>query len=113
MIGSFGRGSRPSRLAAALPAVVAAAILGVGAVPVLAHGPDPLLGSATWGRDQVVPFQWSPVAVPPKWMADAIDAGATDVAESRDSRAAVFVRFEILRAGLDRRCLDVCLRCRR
>src|SRR5262249_4401232 len=29
---------------------------------------------------------------PPAWAATAIDAGAADVAESRDSRAAVFVR---------------------
>jgi hypothetical protein len=59
---------------------------------VVAHGPDPLLGTTTWGRDQVVPFQWASTGTPPGWMAGAIDAGAHDVAESRGSRAALFSR---------------------
>jgi hypothetical protein len=59
-----------------------------------AHGPDPLI-SATgtlWSRDQVVPYQWHDIYPPPAWMATAINLGAGDVAESRDSRAATFIR---------------------
>jgi hypothetical protein len=72
--------------------LLAAAALSLPVGPVLAHGPDPIIGTATWARDQVVPYQWSPTGVPPSWMAAAIDAGAGDVGESRASRAAVFAR---------------------
>ena len=72
--------------------LVAAAALSLRVGPVLAHGPDPVIGTATWARDQVVPYQWSPTGIPPSWMAAAIDAGAGDVGESRASRAAVFAR---------------------
>ncbi|MFI5227194.1 MAG: hypothetical protein ACHQ3P_11030 [Candidatus Limnocylindrales bacterium] len=90
MIGSFGRRSRLTCVLRS--AVVAAASLVLASAPALAHGPDPMLGTGLWSRDQVVTYQWSAVAVPPAWMAAAIDAGAGDVAESRDSRAAVFMR---------------------
>jgi hypothetical protein len=76
-------------------------ILGVGAVlaslllpaGVAAHSPDPLLGYTPWRQDQVVGYQWASGQVPPGWMASAINAGATDVLDSRDSRAAVFARI--------------------
>lgn len=58
----------------------------------LAHGPDPLLGTRTWAPNQVVGYAWRSGSVPPSWMIPAIDAGAGDVAESRGSRAASFVR---------------------
>jgi len=73
-------------------ASVAAVALSLPISPVLAHGPDPIIGTATWARDQVVPYQWASTGVPPSWMASAINAGAGDVGESRASRAAVFVR---------------------
>jgi hypothetical protein len=74
--------------AAALAAGVAALAHGT----VLAHGPDPLLGTRTWSSNQVVGYAWASGAMPPSWMVPAIDAGAGDVAESRGSRAASFVR---------------------
>jgi len=59
----------------------------------LAHEPDPMLGTWTWGQDQVVGYAWATGQVPPSWMATAIDAGAADVGESRASRAAFFSRI--------------------
>jgi hypothetical protein len=84
---------KPRITAAAAAACLIAAALGVPG-RALAHGPDPLIpGSGTlWSRDQVVPYQWQSGSVPPGWMATAIDLGAGDVGESRNSRAAVFVR---------------------
>lgn len=76
----------------AVATLLAIATLPDGHGTAAAHGPDPLLGSTLWSRDQVVPFQWASTGVPPSWMASAIDAGVGDVAESRASRAAVFVR---------------------
>lgn len=73
-------------------ALLAAVALSLPVGPVLAHGPDPIIGTATWARDQVVPYQWASTGVPPSWMASAIDLGAGDVGESRASRAAVFAR---------------------
>jgi len=75
------------------------AILGAGltlalaaAGPALAHGPDPTISTVTWPRDTVATYQWLSGWAPPAWAATAIDAGAADVGESRNSRAAVFVR---------------------
>jgi hypothetical protein len=83
--GSFGR-----RLAIAIGlASLAAGSLGSGA-PTLAHSPNPLFGSTTWDPDQIVGYQWG--ATPPGWMATAIDLGAEDVGQSRNSHAATFVR---------------------
>jgi len=73
-------------------ALLAAVALSLPVGPVLAHGPDPIIGTATWARDQVVTYQWASTGVPPSWMASAIDLGAGDVGESRASRAAVFAR---------------------
>jgi hypothetical protein len=70
---------------------VATALLGVGA-PVAAHSPDPLLGTTPWGQDQVVGYTWASGAVPPSWMATAIDQGAADSNASRGSRAATYTR---------------------
>jgi hypothetical protein len=58
----------------------------------LAHGPNPLFGSTPWDQDQIVGYQWWPGGAPPAWMANAIDAGAADVGESRKARAATFTR---------------------
>jgi hypothetical protein len=85
------RAARSASSAVFLAALFAASSL-VAASPALAHGPDPMLGTGLWARDQVVPYRWSSVSTPPGWMATAIDLGAGDVAESRDSRAATFVR---------------------
>ncbi|HEX7950039.1 MAG TPA: hypothetical protein VF494_06805 [Candidatus Limnocylindrales bacterium] len=60
--------------------------------PALAHGPDPLFSTRIWSPNQVVGYTWASGYVPPSWMIPAIDAGAGDVAESRASRAATFVR---------------------
>jgi hypothetical protein len=79
-----------TRLAAI--AVLALRLL-LAPVTTLAHGPDPILGTGTlWSRDEVAFYQWHDIYTPPAWMATAIDLGAGDVAESRDSRAATFVR---------------------
>jgi len=82
--------------------VLGAAIALAGASPTLAHGPDPLIpGAGTlWARDQVATFQWQSSGVPPAWAATAIDAGAADVGESRNSRAAVFVRVASSNASM-------------
>jgi hypothetical protein len=58
----------------------------------LAHSPNPLLGTTPWDQNQIVGYQWWPGSVPPSWMATAIDAGAADVGQSRNSRAATFTR---------------------
>jgi hypothetical protein len=57
-----------------------------------AHGPDPLLGTTPWRLNQEVDYQWMSGATPPSWMAAAIDAGAGDIASSKNSRAATFTR---------------------
>jgi hypothetical protein len=73
--------------------LAALAFASAGGVPaVLAHSPNPLFGSLPWDQDQIVGYQWWPGSVPPAWMATAIDAGAADVGESRNSRAATFTR---------------------
>jgi hypothetical protein len=80
--------ARP-RLAALV--AIATVLLGAGA-PVAAHSPDPLLGTTPWGQDQVVGYTWASGAVPPSWMATAIDQGAADSNASRGSRAAIYTR---------------------
>jgi hypothetical protein len=75
--------------AAASLAILASAL---AIAPATAHSPDPLLGTTAWGKNQIVSFQWAPGAVPPSWAADEIEAGAEDVAQSRDSKAALFRR---------------------
>jgi hypothetical protein len=83
-------------LAQRLSVTLGVAALATGSLAVggaaLAHSPNPLFGSTTWGQDQIVRYQWWPAAVPPSWMAAAIDLGAGDVGESRNSRAATFTR---------------------
>jgi hypothetical protein len=71
---------------------LAAGLLAAGGAPALAHAPNPLFGSTTWDKDQIVGYQWWPAAVPPGWMATAIDLGAGDVGQSRKSHAATFTR---------------------
>jgi len=80
-----------SRIGAATLAMVIA-WLAIAPAATLAHGPDPLFGTRTWAPNQVVGYTWESGLVPPSWMIPAIDAGAGDVAESRGSRAASFVR---------------------
>lgn len=87
----LARGVRRTAVAA-VAVVIAVASAGAGGASVLAHGPDPLLGSTPWGKDQIVGYQWAAGAVPPSWMAGAIDAGAADVGQSKRSRAATFTR---------------------
>jgi hypothetical protein len=72
---------------------LALAMAGLAGSAVEAHGPNPLLGTGTWGQDQVVGYSWAAGQVPPSWMVPAIDAGAGDVGESRGSRAAFFSRI--------------------
>jgi hypothetical protein len=88
--GRHAAGSVARRIAVAAAAILAAASL--GGAQALAHGPDPLLGSTPWGKDQIVGYQWAAWGVPPAWMATAINAGAADVGQSRNSRAATFTR---------------------
>jgi len=83
---------RAVRSSALLAVVAAAFLVAVAAAPALAHAPDPLLGSGLWKKDAVATYQWGLGGTPPSWAATAIDAGALDVAESRDSRAATFIR---------------------
>ena len=85
--------SRP--IAGAAAGFLAACLLAAASVatgPVLAHGPDPLLGTQPWNANQVVTYQWMSGAMPPSWMATAIDDGAADIAVSKASRAATFAR---------------------
>jgi len=70
----------------------AATMLATGVTPATAHGPDPLFGTRAWGANQAVGYTWQSGMVPPSWMQPGIDAGAGDVGESRQSRAATFVR---------------------
>lgn len=77
----------------AVAALAAVLITTVAPAATLGHGPDPILGTGTlWTRDEVVPYQWHDTYGPPAWMATAFDLGAGDVAASRNSRAATFVR---------------------
>ena len=80
---------RPLGLVACFAAL--ASSIGAGGVT-LAHSPSPLFGSSTWDQDQIVGYQWWPGSVPPGWMATAIDLGAEDIGQSRNSRAATFTR---------------------
>ena len=84
--------SLKERLFAATGAVVLAVGAFGGGGATLAHSPSPLFGSNTWDQDQIVGYQWWPGSVPPGWMAAAIDLGADDVGQSRNSRAATFTR---------------------
>jgi hypothetical protein len=83
----------PGSLARAATLAATLVVIAAGMVPAaLAHGPDPLLGTRPWNQNQVVPYTWQSGSVPPSWMQPGLDAGAADVGESRDSRAASFVR---------------------
>jgi len=86
--------NRSQPVAGVIAGPVAAALLiaASAAPPVLAHGPDPLLGTQPWNPNQVVTYQWQSGAVPPSWMASAIDDGAADIGVSKASRAATFSR---------------------
>ena len=66
------------------------ALLAGLAGPVLAHGPDPILGGGRFTQDEVLQFRWRSGYEPPTAMKTAIRAAATDVGESRASRAATF-----------------------
>jgi hypothetical protein len=88
----YSRRQLTRRLVAVVGAsTVAVSALAVGAAT-LAHSPNPLFGSTTWDQDQIVGYQWWSGAVPPSWMATAINLGAEDVGQSRKSRAATFTR---------------------
>ena len=91
MTARFSRSLRRRLLVVGGVAVLAAGAFGSGGAT-FAHSPSPLFGSSTWDQDQIVGFQWWPGAVPPSWMAAAVDLGAQDVGQSRNSRAATFTR---------------------
>ncbi|HEV8698147.1 MAG TPA: hypothetical protein VGQ89_10685 [Candidatus Limnocylindrales bacterium] len=69
---------------------LASALLVAVAAPALAHGPDPILGGGRFSQDEVLLFRWRAGYEPPSAMKTAIRAAATDVGESRASRAATF-----------------------
>jgi hypothetical protein len=69
---------------------LASALLAALAAPALAHGPDPILGGGRFSQDEVLLFRWRAGYEPPSAMKTAIRAAATDVGESRASRAAKF-----------------------
>jgi hypothetical protein len=69
---------------------LASALLLALAAPALAHGPDPILGGGRFSQDEVLLFRWRAGYEPPSAMKTAIRAAATDVGESRASRAAKF-----------------------
>jgi hypothetical protein len=58
--------------------------------PIAAHGPDPILGGGRFAQDQVLQFRWRAGSEPPTALKTAIRAAATDVNETRASRAATF-----------------------
>jgi len=82
----------PARRLTVIATTFAIVVSAAGGAAVLAHGPDPLLGTTPWAKDQIVGYQWAAGAVPPSWMATAIDAGAADVGQSKRSHAATFTR---------------------
>ena len=59
--------------------------------PTSAHAPDPILGAETFVQDDRLEYDWRTGAVPPALMRTAIHAAAEDVAQTRASRAALFV----------------------
>jgi hypothetical protein len=71
-------------------ALLAAAVLAASADLARAHAPDPPLASGGLDQDQVLTFRWRSGAEPPSAFRSAILAAATDVAETRRSRAALF-----------------------
>ncbi len=56
-----------------------------------AHSPDPALGGELFAQDQVLEFRWRAGSEPAAAIKTAIRAAATDVTETRASRAATFV----------------------
>jgi hypothetical protein len=83
--------SRSSHLAHPRAASVLGAALAILiTAPVGAHSPDPRPGSA-WDVDERLEFRWRSGAEPPSAIKTAIRAAATDVTETKNSRAATFV----------------------
>ena len=60
------------------------------AAPAVAHSPDPALAGGNFPQDRLLLYDWRTGAVPPAAMRTAINAAATDVGQSRASRAALF-----------------------
>lgn len=81
--------TRTGRSVLAMLVLPAALLVGIG--PAVAHAPDPLIGWPAWNQGQVVRFRWMAGEVPPAAMQSAIKAGATDVNESKYSRAPTFL----------------------
>jgi hypothetical protein len=75
-----------------LIAALTSAVGGPGATPTAAHSPDPALGAELFAQDARIEYDWRTGAVPPAAMRTAINAGATDVSQSRASRAATFAQ---------------------
>lgn len=83
------RGGRPHRSIVTLIALVL--VMAVAPAPVaLAHGPDPVLSSELFAQDQRLVFRWRTGSEPPAAIKTAIRAAATDINDSRASRAATF-----------------------
>lgn len=66
------------------------ALLAALAGPAVAHGPDPILAGGRFSQDEALQFRWRAGYEPPSAIKTAIRAAATDVGESRASRAATF-----------------------
>ncbi len=73
-----------------VPWLGAAVIAGLLVGPATAHSPDPRLSGASWDLDARLEFRWRAGSEPPSAIKTAIRAAATDVSESRASRAATF-----------------------
>ncbi len=55
-----------------------------------AHGPDPTLSGSLWASNQSLGYDWLSGQVPPSQLQSAIVAAATDVTNTRLSKAATF-----------------------
>jgi hypothetical protein len=71
-------------------AIVAAVVTLAGTGQVAAHSPDPVVGGSLFDQNQDLAFRWMTGEVPPSRMQTPIRDAATDVNDSRASRAATF-----------------------
>ena len=74
-------------------AVAVLALICLGTLPsssVSAHGPDPALSGGSFSQGETLRFRWRSGSEPVSVIKTAIKAAATDVSESRGSKAALF-----------------------